>query len=442
METKKASLFQLAWPIFINSILGILLGFIDVFVLSKVSDLAASAISAACQITSVCSLIFSAICSAATILIAQYLGRGDREKVSRISALSIVLNVIAGIVISAIVFVFHNAFLQILGAKAELFDMASEYIRILAWGIVLDAYQSTVGSILYSHGKTKISMYISSSMGILNLGLNMVMVLGLFGFPRMEVSGAAIATIITKIVCVTLTSIVFFREIESINIFQKLKHVTKREVSRIFTLGIPSVFDSVNYSITQLIITGIIFRYLSQDEIIARTYLMNIAAFFNLLTNALASATQILVGYAIGAENYEKAEYDCAYCLKWSLLTTGIICIAALLCSDQLFGIFTTNQKVITIGFYLMLANILVELGRAVNVVFIWSLRGAGDVSFPVFIATCCMWVIAVGGSYIVVKWLMLGIVGVWVVAGIDECVRGVIMASRWKNGKWKMQKI
>lgn len=139
-QKKELRLFQLAWPIFVSNILGILLGFIDVYVLSRVSDLASSAVSTACQITSLCSLIFSVVCGATSILVAQYLGRGDSERASQTGLLCILLNTSFGVVISAVVLVFHDAFLQMLGARGELFAMASAYLRILAWGIVLDAY--------------------------------------------------------------------------------------------------------------------------------------------------------------------------------------------------------------------------------------------------------------------------------------------------------------
>ena len=78
-----------------------------------------------------------------------------------------------------------------------------------------------------------------------------------------------------------------------------------------------------------------------------------------------------------------------------------------------------------------MWANVVVEVGRAVNVVLVGGLRGAGDVSVPVFIAACCMWVIAVGGSWLSVHLTAWGTVGIWIVAGIDECVRGAIMFGR-----------
>lgn len=439
---KEINLFQLAWPIFVSNFLGILLGFIDVFVLSKVSDLAASAISAACQITSICSLIFSVVCGATGILVAQFLGKQDRENASKTTALCIVTNVTLGVIVSAIVILFHNEFLQLLGAEGKLFEMASQYMGIMAWGIVLDAYQGALGSVLYSHGETKISMYMSASMGVLNLVLDAIMVLGLFRFPRMEVRGAAYATMIVKIVCVVIMSMVFFTRLESVKIFKKIAETKFADLKAIFQLGIPSIFDSVNYSITQLVITGIIFHNLGETDIIARTYLQNIAMFFQLFTNAVASATQIMVGHEIGAEDYEKADRDCKHGLKISVLSTGIICVVATLFSNQLFGIFTDNTEVIRMGFYLMIANIFVELGRAVNVIFVWCLRGAGDVSVPVLVAVICMWVIAVGGSWLSVEFTTLGMLGVWMIAGIDECVRGVIMYSRWMSKKWMKKRL
>lgn len=436
-DDKGMNLFHLAWPIFVSNILTILLGFIDIFVLSKVSDLAASAVSTACQITSICALIFSVVCSASGVMVSQCLGKGKREKASEITALCIVLNVIMGLVISTVVFLFHDNFLHILGAKRELFDMASVYITILSGGIILDAYQSSLVSVLYSHGKTKITMYISATMGILNLILDWIMVLGLFGVPRMEVRGAAYATLITKVVYAVLLSCVFFARIESLSVIKLAVKAKRQDVEAIFKLGIPSVFDSVNYNITQLVITGIIFHSLSENDIIARTYLMNIAAFFQLFTGAIASASQIMVGHEIGAGNYKKADRVCMDGMKISVVATGIVCIIAVIFSNQLFSIFTQNEEVIRIGAYVMVANVFVELGRAVNVVFVWSLRGAGDVSIPVLMAVCCMWIIAVGGSWLVVRVLSLGIVGIWVTAGIDEGVRGIIMYKRWKSKKW-----
>ena len=430
-------LFALAWPIFISNILGIMLGLIDVYVISKVSDLATSAIGTACQITGICSLIFSVVCGATSILVAQYLGKGDREKATQTGMLCILINVFFGVIISASVLLFYKDFLRLLGAEGQLYEMAAAYLGILAWGIVMDAYQGAIGSIMYSHGETKISMYLSAAMGILNLVLDMVMVLGLFGIPRMEVRGAAYATMIVKMLHCAILTVIYFTRLESPKAVKSILTAQLSDVKRIFALGIPIVFDSANYSITQLVITGIVLHQLSDNDLVARTYLMNIASFFQLFTGAISSAAQLIIGHKIGGGRYEEADRECMRGLKLSVLATGLISLGACFISRYLFGIFTNNPEIIRIGMYLMWANVFVEIGRAINVVLVGGLRGAGDVSIPVLIAVCCMWVIAVGGSWLSVTFTTFGIVGIWIVNGIDEMVRGAIMFGRWKSKKW-----
>ena len=94
---KKMTLFHLSWPIFIETALFMFLGFIDVFVLSKYDDLAASAANTANQAVNLCTLVFTVISGASAVLISQALGANKREQASRIAALSIAFNLILGI---------------------------------------------------------------------------------------------------------------------------------------------------------------------------------------------------------------------------------------------------------------------------------------------------------------------------------------------------------
>src|SRR5574344_1889452 len=99
---KKLTLFNLTWPIFIETALFMLLGFIDVFVLSKYDDVAASAVNTANQAVSICTLVFTIISGASAVLISQNLGAGNKENASRISALSISFNLVRGIGVSVL----------------------------------------------------------------------------------------------------------------------------------------------------------------------------------------------------------------------------------------------------------------------------------------------------------------------------------------------------
>lgn len=436
--TPAAGIFRLAWPIFVSNVLGILLGFVDVYVVSKVGDLAASAISAACQVTGVCSLLFNVVCCAASILVAQNLGSGKRGRASEISALSLSINTAAGVLVSLFLLLAHGQLLTWLGAEGELLRLAKDYLGIVGASVFLEAYTGTLFCILTSHGETRRPMFLSMAMSVLNLALDMVMVLGLFGFPALGVRGAAIATVLARLLNAVLLSRLFFRLAEKPDMFRCLRRMGRADVRQLFALGVPAVFDSLNYNFSQLAVTAIIFHFLSETDIITRTYLGNIAVFFQVFTNAISQAVQILTGHMVGGGDYDAADRTCMRGLKLSALLTTLLSASACLISARLFGIFTRDPAVLALGRQLLLVNVFLELGRAVNVVLVGGLRGAGDVSVPVFIAAACMWVIEVGCTYVAVAGLGCGMLGVWLLAAFDECLRGALMLGRWRGGKWR----
>ena len=113
------NLFTLTWPIFIENVLFMLLGFIDIFVLSRYNDVAASAVSAANQIISICNLVFSIISGATAILISQSLGAQKRQSASQIAALSLLFSTVIGLVISALIALFHRPLLAALASSSH-----------------------------------------------------------------------------------------------------------------------------------------------------------------------------------------------------------------------------------------------------------------------------------------------------------------------------------
>ena len=173
---KELKLFNLAIPIFIETALFMLLGFIDVFILSQYDDLAASAVNTANQAVSIITVVFTVICGASGILISQYLGADKRKDASRISAAAISLNFVFGVAISFIFVFFGDNILGLTGAKGDLMDLASQYLGIVGGFIFMQAVLSSMSVIIRNHGLTKISMYVTVGMNIINLILDIIFV--------------------------------------------------------------------------------------------------------------------------------------------------------------------------------------------------------------------------------------------------------------------------
>ena len=105
---KKLTLFGLAWPIFIETALYMLLGFVDVYILSGYNDLAASSVGAANQTVSIVTIVFNILSTASAVMISQYLGAGQRQSASQVAALSIVLQFFFGIAVSVVFLLFNQ----------------------------------------------------------------------------------------------------------------------------------------------------------------------------------------------------------------------------------------------------------------------------------------------------------------------------------------------
>ncbi|MGN1131444.1 MAG: MATE family efflux transporter, partial [Ruminococcus sp.] len=277
---KKMKLFNLAWPIFIETALFMLLGFIDVFVLSKYNDLAASSVNTANQAVSIVTIVFTVISGASAVIISQCLGAKNKKGASRVAALSLTFNFAFGIIISGVLLIFNAPILKFIGAEGKILEYSSQYLAIVGGTLFLQAMLSAISVIIRNHGMTQISMYVTVGMNIVNTVLDVVFVLGLFGMPRLGVLGVAIATSFSRFAGTIVLLIVLFKKIEKPSIFKLLKPFPWGDVKNIIKIGVPSALETFLYNLSQLVITSIVLKCMTETDLITKTYVQNITMFF------------------------------------------------------------------------------------------------------------------------------------------------------------------
>lgn len=436
------TLFRLSWPIFVETILFMLLGMVDVFVLSQYDDLAASAVNTAGQAVSVLTIVFTVISGACGIILNQYLGAARHKDASRIAALSILLHLIFGLVISLVLLLFSTPILRFIGAKEDILRFSSQYLSIVGGFLFFQALLNAFSVIIRSHGMTKITMIISAGMNILNTGLDVIFVLGLCGVPKMGVAGVAIATVFSRVLGCVILGIALFRRVEKPSIFRLLRPFPKKDMINIVKIGVPSALETFFYNLSQLVITSIVLNCLTNTELIAKTYIQDITMFFYLFSIAIGQGSQILIGHIVGSGNFDKAYHQGVRSHLSALLIAIPIAVAGLILHDPLIRIFTSDSQVLALGAVIFGINLFLELGRTTNLVLIACLRAAGDVYFPTMCAIFSNWLLSVLGSYLLAVVCGMGIYGLWIALALDECVRGVLMILRWKSGKWRTKSL
>lgn len=433
---KEMKLFNLAWPLFIETALFMLLGVIDVFILSGYDDLAASAVSTANQAVSIVTIVFTVISSATAVMISQYLGANKRTDASQVAALSITLHVAFGLLTSMLFVFFCRPILSFIGANGKILDFGCQYLTIVGSMMFVQAFLGSVSVIIRNHGLTKISMYVTVGMNVMNTLLDMVLV------PHLGVTGVAIATSVCRILGGCALAFILFRKVESISIFKLLVPFPKDKLLAILKIGVPSALETFLYNLSQLTITSIVLRFLSENELIAKTYVQNITMFFYLFAVSIGQASQIMIGHLVGAKEFDKAYRQGLRSYRTALIITAVACAVGMCFREPLLRIFTDNTEVIMLGMNILLINCLLEWGRTTNLVLIACLRGSGDVYFPTACAIFSNWSISVLCSYLLAVVAGLGIYGLWIALAADEFVRGILMLIRWKSGKWRTKRI
>lgn len=438
---KKQNIIKMSWPIFIEVFLQMLVGNVDQFMISQYSQPSVAAVGNGNQIMNIIIILLTVMSTATTILIAQYLGAKNQEKISEVCTVSLLFNGLFGLISSVLLITFHRQLFAWLQVPAEIMDETSTFFSIIASGIVVQGlYFSFVASFRgYSWMKT--TMVVSSIMNVLNIFGNWLLIYGFWNIPAMGVAGVAISTTISKVIGLVIIYYIF-RKYLGIKISLKyLKPFPWESLKRILYIGIPSGGETLSYQLSQTTIMKMVNAF-GLIVINTKVYVAIAAMFAYIYALAISAAMQIVVGYLIGSNKFDEVGKKVWYTMRISLLACTGLTVLLYLGSDYVLGIFTTDSEVLKLGKTILFVEIFLEIGRAINIVMVRALQAAGDIKTPVTVGIVCMWSIAVGLSYILGVVMEMGLVGIWIAMATDECVRAVIFIYRWRSGAWKKRKL
>ena len=440
-STIRKELIRLTWPLFIQTILFMVLGMVDTLMLSRYSDNAVAAVSVSNQVLNFVQILFAVISVGTSILCAQYKGAQDEKNVGIVASVSLLFNAVMGIIFSVVLVVCSRSIFKLMNVPQEIMAYAVQYLVIVGAGSVFQALLNTTGVIVTSTGHTKVAMNISVAVNVINIVGNYILIFGAFGFPAMGVRGAAISTTISKAIMSVFAIILLVVKINKNISIKALVPFPFEILKKILKIGIPSAGENLAYNISQLVITSII-STMGSLMLTARAYIGNITMFTIAFSSAIGQGTSILVGNKIGAKHKDDAYKACMYSLRIGIAISLIVSSICAVFSGSLVGIFTTNKEILSVAAVILIADIILEIGRVFNIIIINSLKAAGDVKFPVFWGVISMWGVSVVLSYVLGLKMNLALLGVWIACAADEWLRGILMLVRWKKGKWRKMKL
>ncbi|MDX8361689.1 MULTISPECIES: MATE family efflux transporter [Bacillaceae] len=430
------TLFALTWPIFIELLLRMLMGSADTLMLSQYSDLSVAAVGVSNQIISIVIVMFNFIATGTAIIIAQQLGSKDLKRANETAVVAISVNLFFSISLSAILFIFKKDILLLMGLPDELMGEALSYLQIVGGFMFLEGLLMTIGAILRSHGFTKDTMYITMGVNLINVIGNYLFIFGAFGVPVLGVKGVAISTILSRFIGLLIIIYVLLKRTNGSLPFHIFFKFPKQPIRQLLKIGVPTAGEHLSYNTSQMLITFFI-AMIGTDAITTKVYTQNLMMFIFLFALAIGQGTQIMIGHHVGANELNKAFHRCLKSLRLAVTISLSAALIFFFSGKNLLQLFTDNEGIISLGSQLLLLTIILEPGRAFNLVVINSLRAAGDVKFPVYMGILSMWGISVPLAYMLGIQMGMGLVGIWIAFIVDEWFRGILMLIRWRSKIW-----
>jgi putative MATE family efflux protein len=437
IDQKNMTLRAITWPILIELFLQTIMGSTDTIMLSYISDDVVAAVGVANQLVFFTILIFSFTATGTAVLVSQYIGAGMRMEAKQASAISISINLVIGLVVSLLMVVFKGPLLDIFHLKADLAEIGYEYLSIVGGTLFLQAVLVTVSSILRAHSFTREAMFVSVMMNVIHLVGNSLVIFGLLGFPELGVKGVALSTAFSRAAALIIAFIFMYKRLPIAIKKEDYFNLQVTQIKKILKVGIPAASEQISYNTSQMAMTAIT-AILGAAALSTRVYTWNIMSFIMLFGLAMGQGTQILIGYRVGAGNFEGAYQQLLKSLKYSFVITIFIAIFVAVFRVNIMELFTSDERIIHTGSQLLLLCLILEPGRTFNILVVNSLRATGDAAFTVKMGVLSMWGLAVPISYFLGIQLGLGLAGVWIAFIVDEWLRGIVVYFRWKSRAWE----
>ncbi|GAA3408945.1 MATE family efflux transporter [Paenibacillus hodogayensis] len=434
-------LFRLTWPIFLEILLFMLMGSVDTFMLSRVSDDAVSAVGAANHIVSIAILVLEVIGNGAAIVLAQYIGSRQLYEAAKVTAVSIVLNGLIGAAMSLLFVLLSHAMLKMMNLQGDILAYADTYLLIVGGGILVQALINIMAAIIRTYGFTKEVMFVAFGMNLAHVIANYALIFGHWGFPALGVMGAAISTVASKVVCLILLVWMMRRLMEVRVGWRDYWRLPMHLVRKILKIGIPSAFEQVMYQTCQLVFVFYT-TFLGATALASKQYASNISMYIYLFSAAVGIGTSIMTGRLVGAGRPDDAYRRVWKSVLWALSITVVVDAVIIGFRVPLMSLFTDNADIIRLGSQVIVLSILLETGRTCNMVVINSLRASGDATFPVYMGVLSMVCMSLPLGYLLVFQLNMGLVGVWLAIAADEWLRAIIMFFRWRSRKWEAKRL
>ncbi|NMB97742.1 MAG: MATE family efflux transporter, partial [Clostridiaceae bacterium] len=413
---------RIAWPSLLELTLTQLTSMVDMMMVGQLGPWAITAVGLTTQPKFLMMTMFMAMNVGATALVARYRGSGEANKANTTLRQALLLTFVLSLLSSVIGYIYSEPLIRFMGASdAESLAGGTVYLKIQMIGFVFMALTSTITATLRGVGNSRTPMIYNMFANVINVILNYLLIYGHFGFPRMEVAGASLATIIGQFAAFVFATVVIIRGNNFLHLSFKDSFKPHWETMKnIFRIGIPAMIEQFVMR-TGFIIYAKAVASLGTIAFATHQVCLNIQAISFMTGQAFAVSATSLVGQSLGKKRPDMAQ-------AYSIRTRRIGMVISILLGSVFFffgkpitSLYTSDIMVIEKGAKILKFVAFTQPFQSSQFILSGALRGAGDTRATAIISFVTILILRPSLALIAINLLNWGLEGAWIALVSDQ---------------------
>ena len=437
---KRKLIISLTWPALAENVLSSLISMVDMMMVGGLGPYAIAAVGLITQPKFILIAAFMAMNAGTTTLVAQNKGANNLDGANSALNQALILAIGMTVVIGSAMLFLAEPLVRLIagdGLSEHIIAEALKYYKIQIYGLPTVSLTFTMNAALRGAGNTRITFYNNMVANLVNVVLNYCLINGRFGFPRMEVAGASLATVIGQFVgfCMVLYTVIKGKQYVRLFI-KRLVQIEWQMIKRIMNIGIPSLAEQLIMRIGAIWFTTIV-TSLGDMAYASHMVAMNIQMFSFSTGMAFGTAATTLVGQCIGRKRIDLAKVYVRMTQYLGLIVSVTIALVMFFFGQAITRLYSDDMGIIILAADML--KIVAIVNPIVNARFTYvsALRGAGDARFMAVISFVGMIVVRPLIGILLVNVMDMGLTGVWIALSSDFVISFFITIGRYKRGKW-----
>lgn len=435
------ALKKLIWPLIIEQVLIMIVGMADTMMVSYAGEAAISGVGLVDMINNLIITVLAAVATGGAVIVSQYIGSQDKEKAHFASGQLMAITAIISTVIMILCLLFHKGLLNLFFGSIEsnVMEACITYFLITALSFPFLGIYNSSSALFRSIEKTKVTMYVSLLMNVINIVGNYIGVMILHA----GVAGVAIPTLISRVVASVVMFVLSMNQKNAV--YVKMKNIFSWNtvmIRKILQIAVPNGIENGLFTLGRVLVTSIVAMF-GTSQIAANSVAGSIDQIAIVVVNAINLGIVTVVGQCVGANDYNQASYYIKKMMRISYIVTAIIGGIVIVILPFILNLYTLSEEARNLTYILVIIhNVMAFALHPTSFVLPNGLRAAGDVKYSMFVGIGSMIVFRLGAAVLFGIILNLGVIGVWIAMGSDWLCRSVFFMIRYLNGKWKEFKI